>query len=228
MKGFSIIDTMLNLPLLYFASREIGDERFTRVAKRHADMVARDHVRDDGSLCHIVNHNTERPGVIETLAGQGYAVGSSWSRGVSWAVYGFILAYIHTGKDLYLEVAKKTARHFIEETEKTSWLPRLDFSQPEEPMYYDSSAGAITACGLIEIARALPECEGEYYMDAAIKILRTMEEKWCDYTEGEDGILTMASEAYTEGRLKHLPIIYGDFFFVEALLKLKDPDFLVW
>ena len=203
------------------------DERFKYIAVKQADMCARDHVRDDGTVNHIVVHDIDNPGkVIETRGGQGYGVGSCWSRGQSWAVYGFILSYIHTKDQKYLDTARKVADLFIEETEKTDWLPRCDFRQPETPVKYDSTAGAITACGLIEIAKNLPEPEAEKYLSAAINILKAMEKNWCDWTETEDSILQMGSERYTDGI--HMPIIYGDYFFTEAILKLKGTDFLAW
>lgn len=226
--GWTIIDTMLNINQLYWASEEIGDPRFKRVAMRHADMAMRDHVRADGSVNHIVVHDPEKADtVLEVKAGQGYSETSCWSRGASWALYGFILSYIHTKAERYLETAKKVADYFIQETEKTAWLPRLDFRQPEEPLYYDSTAGACAACGLIEIAKNVEnEAEKEKYLTAAINILKAMEKNWCDFSETEDSILQMGSERYTKGI--HMPIIYGDYYFAEAILKLKGTDFLAW
>lgn len=226
MESWSIIDCMMNIPQLYWASKEFNAPRFKRVALKHAEMTMRDHIREDGSVNHIVDHDTEKPGVVRTLAGQGYAVGSCWSRGAGWALYGFILSYIHTQDARYLETAKRVAKYFVEQTEKTDWLPRLDFCQPAEPLYYDSTAGAIAACGLIEIAKAVDEAEKAYYLSAAVKILKAMEKHWCDWTEKEDSILQMGSEAYTHGI--HMPIIYGDYFFAEAVLKLKGNEFLPW
>ena len=226
--GGTIIDTMLNINQLYWASEEIGDPRFTRIAMRHADMAMRDHVRADGSVNHIVVHDPEKADtVLEVKAGQGYSETSCWSRGASWALYGFILSYIHTKAERYLETAKKVADYFIQETEKTDWLPRLDFCQPEEPLYYDSTAGAIASCGLIELAKNVEnEAEKEKYLTAAINILKAMEKNWCNWSETEDSILQMGSERYTKGI--HMPIIYGDYYFAEAILKLKGTDFLAW
>ncbi|MBO5240540.1 MAG: glycoside hydrolase family 88 protein [Clostridia bacterium] len=226
--GWTIIDCMMNINQLYWASEEIGDPRFKRVAMRHADMTMRDHVRADGSVNHIVVHDTEKADtVLEVKAGQGYSETSCWSRGASWALYGFILSYIHTKAERYLQTAKKVADYFVAETEKTAWLPRLDFRQPEEPLYYDSTAGAIAACGLIELAKNVEsEEEKEKYLSAAINILKAMESSWCNWSKNEDSILQMGSERYTKGI--HMPIIYGDYFFAEAILKLKGTDFLAW
>ena len=225
--GWTIIDTMMNLPLLYWASEETGDERFKYIAIKHADMAMRDHIRADGSVNHIVVHDPEKADtVLGTRGGQGYAEGSCWSRGESWALYGFAISYIHTKEQRYLETSKKVADYFIAETEKTGWLPILDFRQPESPVYYDSTAGAIAACGLIELAKNTEGAEQEKYLLAAINILQAMEKNWCDFSETEDSILQMGSLMYLKEQ--HMPIIYGDYYFAEAILKLKGNDFLPW
>ena len=223
----TIIDCMMNLNLLYWASEEIKDDRFKHIAVCYADMAMRDHVREDGSVNHIVIHDTKQADtVLGTLGGQGYAEGSSWSRGVSWALYGFILSYIHTKEERYLETSKKVAQHFVESVKKTGYLPLIDFKAPETPVLYDSTAGAIAACGLIELAKNVEEGQQAYYISAALNILKEMESHWCNWTEEEDSILQMGSERYTGGH--HMPIIYGDYFFAEAISKLKSVDFLPW
>ena len=225
--GWTIIDCMMNIPLLYWASEQIGDDRFKKIAVRYADMAMRDHVRPDGSVNHIVVHDTEVPDtVLGTKAGQGYAVGSCWSRGASWALYGFVLSYIHTKEEKYLDTSKKVAHYFISNLIADDWKPVVDFRAPEEPKYYDSTAGAIAACGLIELAKNVPEYEKNMYLSAAIKLLRSLEENFCNWEENEDSILQMGTEMYTNGI--HKPIIYGDYFFTEAILKLRGSEFLPW
>ena len=99
--------------------------------------------------------------------------------------------------------------------------------------YYDSTAGAIAACGLIEIAKNVPEFEKDIYLSAAIKMLKAMEKAWCNWEENEDSVLQMGTERYVNedgmgAKGLHIPIIYGDFFFAEAMLKLRGSDFLPW
>lgn len=231
-EGFSIIDCMMNLPLLYWASKEIGDDRFKKIAMRHADMALRDHIRPDGSVNHIVNHEVDKVGVKNAVAGQGYSETSCWSRGLSWAVYGSVISYIHTEKSDYLEAAKKTADYFIEHCKKTDYLPVIDFSAPETPVYYDSTAGVCAACGMLELAKYVSEEEGKYYTEEAINILKACDEHFCNYEKDEDAVVLMGSERYPhiDKWMKgvHIPIIYGDFFFVEALCKLKGREFFIW
>ena len=232
---WTIIDCMMNIPQLYWASKEIDDTRFKKIAMRYADMAMRDHVRPDGSINHIVVHDSEHPNtVIETKGGQGYGVGSTWSRGEAWALYGFILSYIHTGEQRYLDTAKKVAHYFVMNAESTDWLPLCDFRAPAEPLIYDSTAGAIAACGLIEIAKNVPEYEKDIYLSAAVKMLKAMETNWCNWSEDEDAILMKGAERWVPAEIndgekgKHIPIIYGDYFFTEAILKLRGSEFLPW
>ena len=235
-KDYSIIDCLMNLPLLYWASREIGDDRFARIAMAHADMCILDHLREDGSVVHIVEHDRETATVRATHGGQGIGVGSSWSRGQAWALYGFTISYINTDEERYLNAAKQVANYFIANC-CDDWLPRVDFRAPAEPVYYDATAGACAACGLIELGKRLPENEGGMYMNAAINILRAMTEKFCDFDPANDAMLRFGSVRYPvpdtsystpETAGVHTSIIYGDYFYTEALLKLLGADFFPW
>ncbi len=232
-KNWTIIDCMMNLPILYWASRELRDDRFKRIAMAHADMALMDHLREDGSVNHIVEHTRENGEVVKTYGGQGIAEGSSWSRGQAWALYGFVISYINTKEERYLNGAKQVANYFIANC-CDDWLPRVDFRAPSEPIYYDSTAGACAACGLIEIAKAVPENEGGMYMNAAINILRAMGEKFMDWSLDTDCMLNYGTVRYPANGLTperagvHISIIYADFFYTEAILKLLGSEFNPW
>ena len=225
--GWTIIDCMMNLPLLYWASEELGDDRFKQIAMAHADTAMTHHVRPDGSINHIVMHDLETGEMIGVHGGQGCSQTSCWTRGEAWALYGYILSYIHTKEVRYLNTAKIVANYTIASLAANDYLPPVDFRSPERPDLFDSTAGAIMACGLIEIAKAVPEHEAKTYIVAAIRLLRAMEEKFCDWTDEKDAILLYGSEDY-HGRGHNMPIIYGDYFFTEAILKLKGTEFLAW
>lgn len=230
--GYSIIDCLMNLSLLYWASEEIGDSRFKKIAMRHMEMAMRDHIRPDGSTNHIVNHEVDKVGIKEIIGGQGYCETSCWTRGLAWAVYGSVISYVHAGKPEYLEAAKRTADYFIENCKKTGYKTLVDFCAPETPVYYDSTAGVCAACGMLEIAKYVSEEEGRRYTQEAINILKATDEHFCNYEEDQDALVLMGSERYPHderGRNGlHIPIIYGDFFFVEALTKLKGSQFFIW
>lgn len=229
-QGWSIIDCMMNIPLLYWASEEIGDPRFKRIAMAHADMTLRDHIRADGSINHIVEHDTETGEAVRVHGGQGCSETSCWSRGQAWAVYGTILSYIHTGEKRYLDAAVKTANYFIANCRANGYLPVIDFRAPLEPMYFDSTAGVCAACGILETAKYVSPAEGRMYTQAAVEMLKAIDRNFCNYSGEEDSVVQMGSERYPLNDMKgvHIPIIYGDFFFAEAMLKLIGCEFLIW
>ena len=230
-ENFSIIDCLMNLPILYWASDVIGDDRFRRIAMDHADMALTDHLRYDGSVAHIVQHDRDSGEVVCTYGGQGCAVGSSWSRGQAWGLYGFTLSYIHTKEERYLDAAKQIANYFIANC-SDDWLPRVDFRAPSEPVMYDTTAGLCAACGMIELAKALPENEGGMYMHGAINILKAIEKNFADYNPDRDDLITHGTVLYPvkpgQESGVHISIIYADYFFTEALLKLLGDEFLPW
>lgn len=226
--GWVIIDSMLNIPLLYWAEDTLGDPRFGYVAQDHADKVMQDIVRADGSVNHIGVFDPTNGDLLETPAGQGYESGSSWTRGQAWAIYGFALSYLHTGKKEYLEVAKKVSHYFISEVAKTDWVPLVDFRAPKEPVMWDTSAGMCAACGFLEIAKHVPDYEKELYTDAAVNILQATFEKHGIKELEKDGLIDHATGSYHDERWTEVPIIYSDYYFVEAILRLLDKDFLIW
>ena len=106
-QGWAIIDCMMNLPLLYWAVEETDDPRFSHIAKAHAGTAIKAFVRENGSVNHIVQFDANTGEILGTLGGQGKEIGSSWTRGQAWAVYGFALSYIHTKDEKYIETSKK-------------------------------------------------------------------------------------------------------------------------
>lgn len=227
--GWMIVDCLMNLSLLYWVSEETKDPRYAAVAKLHADTAIEKIMRPDGSCNHIAVLNPTTGEVEELPAGQGYGVGSSWSRGQAWAVYGLAISYAHTKEEKYLDAAKQAAHYFIANVAVNDFLPLCDFRAPREPLLYDATAGACAACGLLEIAEHVPELEKPLYEQSALKMLKAMEAKFCNWNETEDGILGMGKVAYhEEGEHRQVPIVYGDYFFAEAILRLEEKAFFIW
>ena len=227
--GWIIIDTMMNLPLLYWASGELEDPRFTMIAKDHADKSADILVRPDGSCNHIAILSPLTGDCIELPGGQGYASGSSWSRGQAWALYGFALSSRHTSEKKYLDASKRIAHYVIANSAKNNWLPLVDFRAPAEPLKYDSTSAMISVCGLMEIASQCGEYEAPLYIETAMKLLRSCEKSFADWNPETDGIMGKGTAAY-HGRDwdTEVPIIYGDYFFTEAILRILGKSFLIW
>jgi len=226
-RGWAIIDCMFNIPLLYWASEESGDPRFKQIAMAHADKVMDNFIRPDGSSEHIVEFDTETGEKLKTYGGQGYCDGSSWTRGQSWALYGFMMSYIHTKEQRYLDTAKRVGNYFIANIPDSGLIP-VDFRQPEACQREDSTAAAIAACGLIELAKAVPEIEQSLYLKAAVKILKVLEAGRTDWSTDEDSIVQNCNNAYHNLNEDHVSIIYGDYYFIEAIFKLKGDDLYIW
>ena len=223
--GWTIIDTLMNLPLLYWASDVTKDPRFRYAGMKHADKAISSHVRGDGSVRHIAVHDADSGERIGESGGQGYGAGSGWSRGQAWAIYGFVLSFLHTGKEAYLNTAKQAAHYFIANV-CGDWLPKCDFRSPEEPLYYDCSAGLCAACGMLEIAKIVPEYEKKVYLHGAFRLLETIEKSCADWSDADDFIIGKSTVRYQRGQ--NLNIIYADYFFAEAIYKLKGFEPLFW
>jgi unsaturated chondroitin disaccharide hydrolase len=224
--GWAIIDCMMNIPLLYWASEQTNDPRFRFIAMRHADTVMEHFVRADGSVNHIVCFDPVTGAVLDKPRGQGYASGSSWTRGQAWAIYGFALSYLHTGKEEYLQTAKAVAKYFIENLSQDG-VPVVDFRAPETPVLKDTTAGAIAACGMIELMKLSQGEERALYESTVEKMLKGLQSN-CDFTLENQSILQNGTERYHDTRGFHIPIIYGDYYLMEALLKLKGNETLFW
>lgn len=224
--GWAIIDCMMNLPLLYWASEELKDPRFTQIATSHADTARDCFVRGDGSVNHIVSFDPINGGMIESFGGQGYGVGSSWTRGQSWGLYGFTLSYLHTKDASYLETAQRIANYFMANIPQSGLIP-VDFRQPVDVTWEDSTAAAIAACGLIELAKLTEGRQSGLYLNAALKMLTALTEKSFNWNEDEDNLLTKCTAAYHDKK-HEFSIIYGDYYFLEALMKLVGRELFIW
>lgn len=225
-RGWAIIDCMFNISLLYWASEESGDPRFKQIAMLHADTVMEHFVRQDGSVHHIVEFNPQTGEKIRSLGGQGYREGSSWARGQGWAVYGFVISYLHTGKQEYLDTAKKVAHYCMANIPESGIIP-VDFMQPAEPVYEDSCGACVIAGGLLELAKCVPEPEKEAYLEAAVKILKAIDDKRADWGRGCDAIVQRCSSAY-HSAVHHVTMSYADYYFVEAVYKIKGTGIMLW
>lgn len=226
--GLMIIDCMMNLSLLFWASEETGDPCYKNAAVCHAKTSLRYLLRSDGSCAHIASFDPQTGEFLGTLGGQGYGEGSSWSRGQGWAVYGFALAYRHTRQLEFLDAAKRSAHYCIASLSHTDWVPLRDFRAPAEPLKFDSGAGAVIACGLLELAEHLPKLERPLYQDAAVRLLRVCEEKFANYDPNTDGVLDGGATMYHDERLANAAIIYNDYFYTEAVLRLIGKSFVIW
>ena len=226
-EGWAIVDCMMNLPLLYWASEVSGDPRFRLIAMKHADTAMNVFVRPDGSCNHIIIFDAETGEVLDNPGGQGYESGSSWSRGQAWALYGFTLSYLHTGKQEYLDTAKRVANYFISQI-TDDYIPRCDFRQPAEPVLKDNTAGAVAAAGLLVLSQQLPELEAVTYYDVAVKMLRAMEREDINWEPNDPSLLQRCTAAYHDIPGRHITMNYADYYLVEAINMLRGQKMLFW
>lgn len=224
--NLAIIDCLMNLPLLYWASAEEQDPRFKQIAIAHAQMAQTNMVRPDGSVKHIVVFDPATGEYLESQGGQGYGHGSSWTRGQAWGIYGFTLSYRYTKDASFLATAQQIANYFIANIPANGHIP-IDFRQPKTPALEDSSAAAIAASGLLSLAGYLPQADAAVYTHAALRLLQTLANEGVDWDPEHDAFLTHCSAQYNEPTHEY-PIVYGDYFFIEALMKLTDQALDLW
>lgn len=221
-RGWAIIDCLMNIPLLTWATKTTGDPRYQHVAMKHTDTFLKYGIRDDGSSCHVLSFNPQTGEFIEQIGGQGYSPTSAWSRGNAWALYGLSLAYRHFGDHKYLTAAKRVAHHFITALPDDS-IPYWDFRLPTlegEPR--DSSAAAIAASGLMELAEHLDEHEKRIYLSAAERMLYALSEHYATWDQpGHEAILIGGTGHKPANSNINVSLIYGDYYFVEAFAKLN-------
>ncbi|MDG0809951.1 glycoside hydrolase family 88 protein [Cohnella rhizosphaerae] len=220
--GWAIVDCMMNIPLLFWATQITGDPRYKHIALLHADTSLRYSVRDDGSVNHIVSFDPESGEYLGSIGGQGNAPDSAWSRGTAWGLYGFAAAYGWTGDVKYLNAAKRIAHFFVAALPDDLvpyWDFRLDTAEGEPR---DSSAAAIAASGLLDIASSVPPAERGIYLDSATRILASLTANYGTWDRPEhEGILIAATGHKPGNGCIDGSLVYGDYFYVEAVAKLN-------
>lgn len=227
--GWMIVDTLMNLPVLYWAAQETQNPAYAYMAEAHADTAMKYILREDGSCNHIVVLDPENGAFLHVQDGQGYSRESAWARGQAWAIYGFALSAKYTKKDAFLSAAKRAANYFIACVQRTGYISACDFRAPSEPFLPDTSAGICAACGMLELAEQLPVFERDFYADCALDITKASIKQWGNWKMDEDGLLEGSRGSYhsaepSEGR----SLIFGDYYFVEAILRLAGKHLSIW
>lgn len=226
--GWAIIDSMMNIQILFWASEQTGDPRFATVARMHADTLLGTAVREDGSCNHIVELDANTGSLLATPGGQGYASGSSWARGQAWGVYGFALTARHTGEQRYLGASKRIANYLCANMALHDDLAPIDFRAPELPDWRDALVNVIAANGLLELTGLVSELERPFYIRWAMRLLRAVERSWCDWDPSKDGLVQCCSGSYHSETDREVPMVYADYFMLEAVLRLTGGNADLW
>lgn len=219
-----IIDNMMNLELLFWATQATGDSKYYDIAVKHADLTLREHFRPDASSYHVIDFNPETGEVQNRNTHQGYAHESAWARGQAWGLYGFVMSYRETGYQRYLDKAIRIADFvFNHPNLPEDLVPYWDFNAPnipDEPR--DVSAATIIASALYELSTMGTE-KSRFYRETADKIIESVEAYYMS-EEGENFgfILTDSTGHFPHGYERAVPIIYADYYYLEALLRRKD------
>lgn len=214
-----IIDTLMNLPLLWEAARAGGGSALGEIADRHARTALAHQLRADGSVAQVIHVNPTSGKVLGPGRLQGLSPASTWSRGQAWAIYGWTLAYEYTGWQPFLEAARRAARYFISRALVPGvavWVP-WDFDDPRPEAPGDTSAMAIAASALLELAGV--DAGEASWRETAVRLLAFLADH-CLAPPGSLALLAGASYHVPAGRGVNGVAIWGDYFYLEALNKV--------
>jgi len=218
----TIIDNMINLELLFWASKNGGDQRFYDMAVKHAETCMKTLVRPDYTTFHVAVFDTVDGHFIKGVTHQGYADSSMWARGQAWAIYGYAMCYRESGKPEFLETSQNLADVFIKRLPEDG-IPYWDFDDPAIPNApKDASAAAVAASGMLELS-ALVKDEGlkVKYKEAAVSLLAKLSTPAYLSDDKNQAFLLHSTGHKPNGTEIDASIIYADYYYLEALLRLK-------
>lgn len=218
----TIIDNMLNLELLFWASKNGGGKDLYNIAYSHALVTSRNQFREDYSTCHVVVYDTIGGKRISQLTHQGYADKSMWARGQAWAIYGFTMCYRETGEPSFLEVAQKAADIYLKRLPE-DYIPYWDFDVPNllnEPR--DASAAAVVASGLLELSSYVKnKAKADAYFNSAVKMIKALSSPAYRGGQTNNAFLLHSTGHKPGGTEIDASIIYADYYYIEALIRLN-------
>lgn len=218
-----IIDNMMNLELLFAASRFSGDSTYYKIAVAHANTTMKNHFRPDHSCWHVVDYSLSDGSVRNRQTAQGYSDESAWARGQAWAVYGFLVCYRETGDKKYLEQAEKTFGFVANHPSlPEDGVPYWDFNAPDIPdTYRDASSASVMASALYEM---VTYTKADSLMLWADKLMRSLSGPFYRAQAGENGNFILM---HSVGSIPHnseidVPLNYADYYYLEALKRRQD------
>ncbi|MBN1642899.1 MAG: glycoside hydrolase family 88 protein [Anaerolineae bacterium] len=216
-----IIDNMMNLELLFWAAKNGGPRELYDVAIQHARTTQRCHVRQDGSTYHVVDFDPATGAVVRGLTWQGYADESAWARGQAWAIYGFTMCHRESGDAQFLATAQRLADYYIDRLPEDH-VPYWDFCAPRIPdEERDASAAAIAAAGLLELSEFAPTGAARYRSTAEAILASLSQPPYLTAGTGSDAVLDHSVGSRPSDSEVDTSIIYGDYYYVEALLRYR-------
>lgn len=223
-RGRAIIDTMMNLDMMFWATKMTGEAQFAEMAVTHARTARLRHVRPDGTSSHVTDFNPETGAFIKQDTHQGLSATSCWSRGQAWAVYGYAETFRETGDTQFLETSRQLAEYMLAH-QPADRIPYWDYASPLIPNdVRDSSAASILSSGLLILAKQETDpASAKRWRSEAVEILGSL---WANYSSrgcAEESILIHGTRSKPHNSQDH-GLIYGDYYFLEALLRLTRAD----
>ncbi|WP_082018666.1 glycoside hydrolase family 88 protein [Pedobacter kyungheensis] len=233
-----IIDNMINLELLFFASKVSGDTSFRHIAVTHALTTMKNHFRPDNSSYHVVCYDDKTGKVLARETAQGYADNSTWARGQAWSIYGYTMTYRETKDPRFLKMAQGLANYYIDSKNlPADFIPYWDFNANQagytpgvnsnankiNVKYRDASAAAVTASALLELSTYTTGQTAKKYKDAAVKMLHSLAslEYFAATGSNADFILKHSVGSIPHNSQIDVPLVYADYYFMEALLRYQ-------
>jgi unsaturated chondroitin disaccharide hydrolase len=212
---------MMNLELLFWASRASGNKDYYKIAVTHAETTMKNHIRPDSTTFHVILYDSVTGNVIRGVTAQGANDSSMWARGQAWGIYGFTMCYRETHRLDFLETAEKLAHKFVEEL-PSDFIPYWDFNAPNIPdEEKDASAAAIAASGMLELSMLVVNpAEKKFLRTSADKILRGLINNYL--SDGTNVAILEHSVGNKPANSEvDVPLIYADYYFFEALMREK-------
>ena len=221
-----IIDNMMNLELLFWATKTTGDSSFYKIAVTHANTTMKNHFRPDYSSYHVVNYNAQTGEVQQRKTAQGYADSSAWARGQSWGLYGYTVVYRETRDKKYLDQANNIA-HFILTNPHlpVDKIPYWDYDAPNIPnALRDASAAAVMASALIELSGYVSKDTADNYLSVAKTILQNLSTDHYKAAVGTNGgfMLKHCVGHMPQHTEIDVPLTYADYYFIEAMKRYQE------
>lgn len=223
----TIMDNMINLELLFWAANNGGPQHLKEVATRHAETTMNHHFRPDGSCYHVAIYDTLDGHFIKGTTHQGYADNSMWSRGQSWAIYGYTMVYRYTKDKRFLDFAQKVTDIYLKRLKETSddWVPYWDMDDPriksdKHSCPKDASAACVVASALLELCQYVDTEKGKSYYDVAVNMLGNLSSANYQSREKNMAFLMHSTGHHPAGSEIDASIIYADYYYIEALLRL--------
>ena len=219
----TIMDNMMNLELLFWASKNGGQHKLYDIAVSHATTTMKNHFRPDYTSYHVVVYDTLTGKKLKGVTHQGYADNSMWARGQSWAIYGFTMVYRETKDPVFLDFAQKVTDVYLQQQLPDDLIPFWDFNDPAIPNApRDASAAAVTASALLELSSYIKETpKARLYKSKAEQMLASLSTANYQSRNVNNAFLLHSTGHKPNGGEIDASIIYADYYYLEALLSLK-------